>query len=68
MGLLPLRQGLFDIFHPVVGDVTGEVVGPFEAAGFAGEPVIGGGAQGDEHIRMYLTVPGEDFLGGLVLV
>ena len=50
----------------MVGDVTGEVVGPFEAAIFAGEPVIGGGAQGGEHIRVYPAVPGEDFLGGAV--
>ncbi len=57
---------MFDIFHPVVGDVTGEVVGPFEAAVFADEPVIRGGVQGGEHICVYLAGSGKDFLGGAV--
>ena len=58
------HKSLFDIFHPVVGDMTGEIVGPFEAAVFSGEPGIGGSPQGGKHIYVYMAVPGEDFLGG----
>jgi hypothetical protein len=52
---LPLRQSLFNIFHPVVSEVTGEIVGPFETAVFAGEPVIRGGAQGVDYLFKLLV-------------
>ena len=50
----------------MVGDVASEVVRPFGRAFFAGKPVIGGGVQGGEHIRVNLAAPGENFLGGAV--
>ena len=61
IAILRLRQRLFNILHPVVGYVTGEIEGPFGAAVFAGEP-SSGRAQGGEHVRVNLAVPGEDFL------